>query len=1215
MSFEQLLNQVAQRVLDFERYGRAELVLHDSALAEAAALAESARPLVPDRPTPEDMRRVLRARRVLGWLYACRFSVTSGDAGLSELARAVIYLEASADDPGMIPESLRAVLGASAQPGDQVTVAARMLQRAGAGSDHVALLQAGVILFGAASAALPGDHPHRAAYLSNLGIAHMRLFERTGAPADADRAIEILEQSVAITPANHPNRMGYLLNLGATYLRRFDAGGAMADADRAIELGRQVVAAIPLRNPDRAPALSNLAGAYRARFRRSGETTDLNGMIATDEQMVGATPFRDPGRPRLLSILGAEYRERFHRDAAAIDLDRSIEALKEAVATASPGDPDRASYLSDLGGGYGARFDRDRLAVDLDRAVDVLTQAVAATPPGHSGYPAYLSNLGNAHRRRFEQTGAPVDLDQAIEIGGRAVTAMPSGHSERMRFLSNLADAHLKRYERSGSVADLGEAISLSKRSAAAFPPDHPDRAGYLSNLGNYYRMRFERTGVAADLDSAIEAGEQASTAALADGSGPPGLLSNLGAAYLRRFERFRVVADLERAIEVDRQALVAALAGHPSRATYLSNLGAAYQSWYERSRVAADLDEAIGTLEQAVAAASPEHPHRPEYLSNLGNAYRERFARGGSAADSDAAVDMLEQAVAAARPNHLNHAMFLSNLAIAYYERLEATGQRVDRHTLRTLADGLASAVSSPVVFRARAGRILGMLANALNEPSLAVELLDAAVALWPSVVPRESDWEDQELRLGEDRGLVEETFAAHCAVDDPVGAVENAEWGRSVLFTAQLDARTDLVELERVLPDLAGRLRTVRESLLVPLAGNRVAAESPSAATELVDDRRRWWSEHDRLLTEIRRHPRFERFLRPPRLTDLRPALTGGAVVVVNAARHRSDAIVLGGAADPVAVRLPDLTHTDVVSQAITLLRAGSDNSLAGVLRWQRELPELLAWLWDTIVHPILDAVPALHGTGGSLPRVWWMPTGTLGLFPLHAAGHPGRPGALDAMISSYTPTLRALAHARTRPAATERRQLTVALHHTPGQPDLPGTVAEATHLHAEHPETRLLADDIATIDGVLAALPEATWAHFACHAGVDLAAPSRSGLRLHDGTLSLPQISRLPLAHAELAYLSACSTAHGSVLHSDESLHPASAFQLAGFRHVVGSLWPLSDLAAAAAATAFYQHLPASPTADRAAPALHRVVRTLRSQHPARPDLWAGLIHSGP
>ncbi|WP_152603687.1 hypothetical protein [Amycolatopsis rifamycinica] len=32
-----------------------------------------------------------------------------------------------------------------------------------------------------------------------------------------------------------------------------------------------------------------------------------------------------------------------------------------------------------------------------------------------------------------------------------------------------------------------------------------------------------------------------------------------------------------------------------------------------------------------------------------------------------------------------------------------------------------------------------------------------------------------------------------------------------------------------------------------------------------------------------------------------------------------------------------------------------------------------------------------------GAALPRLWWIPTGLLGMLPLHAAGQPGGPSAL--------------------------------------------------------------------------------------------------------------------------------------------------------------------------------------------------------------------------
>lgn len=157
--------------------------------------------------------------------------------------------------------------------------------------------------------------------------------------------------------------------------------------------------------------------------------------------------------------------------------------------------------------------------------------------------------------------------------------------------------------------------------------------------------------------------------------------------------------------------------------------------------------------------------------------------------------------------------------------------------------------------------------------------------------------------------------------------------------------------------------------------------------------------------------------------------------------------------------------------------------------------------------------------------------------------------------------------------------------------------------------------LSEDSATISQVLSALPFATWAHFACHATSSPAIPSNSGLLLHDGPLPIPLISALRLDEAELAYLSACSTAQSGWQHADEVIHLVSGFRLAGYRHVVGTLWPLDDMIAAAAAHRFYELLPDTPAADQAAITLHQVTRELRDQHRDRPDLWAPIIHSGP
>lgn len=69
----------------------------------------------------------------------------------------------------------------------------------------------------------------------------------------------------------------------------------------------------------------------------------------------------------------------------------------------------------------------------------------------------------------------------------------------------------------------------------------------------------------------------------------------------------------------------------------------------------------------------------------------------------------------------------------------------------------------------------------------------------------------------------------------------------------------------------------------------------------------------------------------------------------------------------------------------------------------------------------------------------------------------------------------------------------------------------------------------------------------------------------------------ISRTHSKNAQIAYLSACFTAANAVdALADENIHLASAFQLAGFNHVLATMWKSNDIACVAVAKVFYAAL---------------------------------------
>jgi CHAT domain-containing protein len=106
---------------------------------------------------------------------------------------------------------------------------------------------------------------------------------------------------------------------------------------------------------------------------------------------------------------------------------------------------------------------------------------------------------------------------------------------------------------------------------------------------------------------------------------------------------------------------------------------------------------------------------------------------------------------------------------------------------------------------------------------------------------------------------------------------------------------------------------------------------------------------------------------------------------------------------------------------------------------------------------------------------------------------------------------------------------------------------------------------------------------------------------------------ELNRLLLDEAELAFLSACATARTGARLPDEAIHLASAFQLAGYRHVISTLWPIADRPAVRVAEVFYAGVRVTG-ADGAPRALRDATRRGRGLVASKPSMWAAHIHSG-
>ncbi|MFK0257063.1 CHAT domain-containing protein [Streptomyces sp. NPDC090445] len=995
---------------------------------------------------------------------------------------------------------------------------------------------------------------------------------------------------------------------------------------------------------------------------RHGQGDGLDAEIARRRAaLVREPPYTAAGAGHAAG-LGSALLARFRRGHDPVDLDEAVQHLRAAVAATPRAEDAAVPRLVLLCEALERAARRTGSAAPLTEAVQLLDDALDARPAHHPDRAVLLLKGTQALIDRYAFESRPDVLDLAITRGRAAAAAATADDPVNEGAARGILGSALHdRYQRTHRTADLDEAVTLLERAAALATGGN--RATATAELARCLLTRARTTRHTGDVDHAARVLRAALDRPPAGGwsrSAAHLLLAELGKAMVRRHERTGGNEALEAARQVTQAALDLLPAQHPGRPAAVANLGSVLERAHRETGDPAPLEQAVGLYRHALAQLPDAGPPRRYFLDGLGYGLRTLYDAYGDPADLHESIGLLRQAAAAFPEDDPDQMATRYSLVQALRAEHQRTG---DRSALREAAGVAAAAVAvrtASVGRRIEALAAQGHVRAGLKDWPGAADSLRQAVALVPRLATRDRLLMDQLHDLGDTSGLP--SAAAACALNArrPERALELLEHGRGVVLSRRLTARGGLAPLWQADPELAREYVRLRRAFDPPQPAARPDLATPPGRTQPApagapsgpgaprpEDREAEWGA---LLRRIRALPGLAGFLVPATAAELLADAGPDPVVLVVPSWYRCDALLLrNGRLD--VLRLPRLTFRAAVDRAAVLQEAteAAHDPAVGVrerLAAQQTVAGVLDWLWHTTVHPVLkrlrlDAAPA---PGTARPRLWWCPTGPMALLPLHAAAPAedgGRRwlraprsdgGALDRVVSSYTPSVEALRRVRSRPPAdpATASSCVVAMGRTgDGHAPLPSAAAEAALAAAALPAATVAADDAARRDRVIGLLAHATHAHFACHAVDDPGRPAESRLLTaghRERPLTVADISALGLEHAELAFLSACSTARGAARLADESVHITGAFLLAGFRHVVGTLWQVDDTASLEITRLFYEGTRSSrpvgagptgagPTGAGAAPyALHEAVRALRDRYPRTPTLWAAHTHTG-
>ncbi|KAH8197949.1 hypothetical protein TruAng_007899 [Truncatella angustata] len=1052
---------------------------------------------------------------------------------------------------------------------------------------------------------IPGSHQLRPQKMMDLGTFRGHRFLCSGNIDDIQNVIHsIAEAQELIEPVGGDAFANTLDRLERWAMPRYVTTGMASTLDRFLLLTEEAAR----QYPNHPTVLYHLAKHLLLRSDRTDSKEDIDLAVETLKPLLTITNQSLYQLEKVLCTLTNALSRRFSYSQNLIDVDEAILLAMQALELPATSNTTRMSTKLVLCTSLISRFEATKDKKDLDEAVELVKALVESVPPNYLDRPTMLSVYGEVLVSRYETYRNPADIDLGISLQEEAVSLVSEDDIRRPKIASCLGVLLRRRFERSDNIEDLNLAIDMMAFAVNYGPPIMHYRSKMQINLGVFLNLRYFRVGALEDANRAIEITESILNKGELTDSSLARCLTHLASTYNNRFLRLKVKDDVDMAIGLMQRAVDETPDGCENYVRFSVSLG---QLLIRRSlletnnRQKDDIDEGIEHLARWLKVVPEDDPGLLQAKIDLGNSLRRRFHLAYNTSDIDDSIEILSDASTNLENDHTLRAdMFLAlgkSLESRQQHTKDAT-QQDRKEAVEAFSECFNSPKGLPRL-RIAGADLAATILESWGRWEEALNFLKGALDLFVITSPRLLSRPDQQNQLKEFGGITSRATSVALNAGLPqYEALRLLEVGRGVMASLALERRVDVTMLD---PGIASKFERARTKL----------ETSQRLAHAVVDDDLACWVRQSRdrfdaekdlqeIVTYIRSRPETKGFLDVPSLGDVTKVINDDTIVVLNESQSGCDAFLLDRIHGVRVVTLHKLIQPDV-------------KYWVDKLRFERPRinPLVLEWLWTAVAEPVLEALGFKYQPLRTrLPRVWWIMVGMMSHLPIHAAGIHSNPTktTLRCVVSAYAASLRAFVVSRTHSSQVDLRAqhkaVLVGMPTTPGYGSLPFATEEIRKLKDICPRLGLKPVELerpSKVD-VMSHLADCSIFHFAGHGLSNPLDPSESGLMLEDGLLTVTDLQdKCYRNHGPfLGFLSACLTgANDMDALIDEGIHLISACQLAGFRHVIGTLWQVSDKTCVEVAERVYKAIAAADSNkdDAVCLGLHEAVVILR-------DSWA-------